>query len=213
MKLPGIPFLSVVGPPARPTRDELAGLADAVAKGDRQATRTFISRVAPTIRGAVRAVLGRESADVDDVTQEATMGLLDALARFRGECSVTQFARRVAVLTALAARRRRATAARFTVADDRAAERVAVSSDGSPLAQLEAARRRETARRLLDDMPDVIAETLVLYFILGHDAEEIAAMTGAPVNTIWTRIRLGRQRLRRRLEGSPELSEELGKAT
>ena len=54
----------------------------------------------------VRKVLGRGHPDIDDVTQDAVIALLTALLTFRGECSVEHFANRIALLTALAARRR-----------------------------------------------------------------------------------------------------------
>lgn len=198
-------------PPARPSRDELAALAAAAARRDPRAVRAVIRALGETIRRSVRMVLGAHNGDVEDVTQEATIGLLDALARFRGECSVPQFARRVAVLTALAAKRRQQTVARWIVADDTVAEQRASRSEDSPLARMEAMRRRQWLRRLLDNLPDVLAETVVSYFILGHTAEEIAAMTSVPVNTVWSRVRLGRERLRRLLEETPTLREALGR--
>ena len=68
------------GPP-----DQLAALAAAVAGGNPTAVRTFINAVGGTILVAVRMVLGPRHHDVDDVTQDAIVGLLEALPRFRGD--------------------------------------------------------------------------------------------------------------------------------
>ena len=72
-----------------------------------------------------------------------------------------------------------------------------------------ASRRRALVRRLLDDLPEVIAEALALHFILDHTVEEIAAATAVPANTVWSRLRLGKRALRRRLEGDVHLTEML----
>jgi RNA polymerase sigma factor (sigma-70 family) len=148
-------------------------------------------------------VLGPQHRDVDDVTQEAIVGLLGALEGFRGECTVTQFARRVALLTALAARRRHRTVDRWIVADGLSdvAYGVPAALDDLPIAQIEAARRREVVLGILARMPPTLADAVVLYCVLGHTAEEIASMTAVPVNTVWSRIRLAKARLRRELSG------------
>ena len=192
-----------------PSRDELAVLAEAAVRGDPHAVRTFTMAVAGTLRGAVRMVLGPQHSDVDDVTQEAAMGLLSALPRFRGECTVAQYARRVAVLTAMAARRRQHNQERWTVVDDAARDGVSSAPASSPLAQGEAARRRSVMRRLLDDLPEALGEAMVHYFMLGHTAEEIAAMTHVPVSTVWSRLRMGKARLRQKLADDPSLCEAL----
>ena len=48
---------------------------------------------------------------------------------------------------------------------------------------------------MLDSLPDVIAQALALHFILGHTVDEIAEATSSPSNTIWSRLRLGKQAL------------------
>jgi DNA-directed RNA polymerase specialized sigma24 family protein len=79
----------------------------------------------------------------------------------------------------------------------------------SPLATTVAARRRLLVRQLLDELPDVIAEALASHFILGYTVDEIAAASGVPANTVWSRLRLGKQALRRKLERDAELAEML----
>ena len=161
----------------------------------------------------VRKVLGRGHSDVDDVTQDAVISLLTALLTFRGECSVEHFANRIALLTALAARRRARARARTVEAETDSFADVAGDADAgehaSPLATAVAARRRMLVRQLLDELPDVIAEALASHFILGYTVDEIAASSSVPVNTVWSRLRLGKQALRRKLERDAELAEML----
>jgi RNA polymerase sigma-70 factor (ECF subfamily) len=189
-------------------RDDLASLAAAVARGEREAVRTFVMATGGMVRGGVRMVLG--SGDIEDVTQDAMIELLRALPRFRGECTVAQFAARVAVLTAMSARRRRRVQERWISHDAGEGEGAPSELDATPQAEAEAGRRRGAVRRLLDELPQPIAEAMALYFILGHTVHEIAAATNAPVGTVASRLRIGKERLRRRLAGDAALSEELG---
>ncbi len=200
--------------PARP--DGLAPLARAAAD-DPDAAATLVGSLAGGMLRIVRKVLGRRHPDVDDVTQDAVIALLTALMTFRGECSVEHFANRVALLTALAARRRSMTRARTVepetdAFDEIAADSVEAGEHASPLAGTVAARRRLLVRQLLDELPDVIAEALASHFILGYTVDEIAAASSVPANTVWSRLRLGKQALRRKLERDAELAEMLGVA-
>jgi RNA polymerase sigma-70 factor (ECF subfamily) len=206
----------VVSPlPARP--DQLAPLARA-ATDDPDAAATLVGALCGGMLRIVRKVLGRGHPDVDDVTQDAVIALLTALLTFRGECSVEHFANRIALLTALAARRRaRARARTVEPESDSFDEFAAADTDGgqhaSPLATAVAARRRLLVRQLLDELPDVIAEALASHFILGYTVEEIADASSVPANTVWSRLRLGKQALRRKLERDRELAEMLAVAT
>jgi DNA-directed RNA polymerase specialized sigma24 family protein len=45
---------------------------------------------------AVRMVLGPSHPDAEDVAQEAIVGFIEALPRFRGDCTLAHFANRIA---------------------------------------------------------------------------------------------------------------------
>ena len=45
--------------------------------------------------------------------------------------------------------------------------------------------------------------------MIGWSLAEMAEATGAPLNTVRSRLRLGKEALRRRIEGDPALAEEL----
>jgi RNA polymerase sigma factor (sigma-70 family) len=199
--------------PSHGPRDELAALARAYVQGDVVAGRTLVSAVGGTVLGAIRMVLGPGHRDVEDVAQDAIIGLLEGLRRFRGECTVAHFAGRVAVLTAMAARRRQQTRDRWVVAHDPEGGGVPAGPDSSPLAQLEAARRRQTIRQLLDQLPESIAEAFALHFMLGYTVQEVAAAAHVPVNTVWSRLRIGKERMRDKLADDPSAAEELSSTT
>jgi RNA polymerase sigma-70 factor (ECF subfamily) len=182
--------------------DPLAALAQAIAQGDgdADAAGTLIAHVGGSMLNVVRRVLGSDSADVDDVAQEAVIALLGSLATFRGECTVLHFSHRIALLTALAARRR--LSLRSSRTEPIEAEHAAAGDRAcSPLATALAGRRRALVRKLLDQLPDVISEALALHFMLGYTVEEIAVAASVSPNTVWSRLRLGKQALRRMLEG------------
>jgi RNA polymerase sigma-70 factor (ECF subfamily) len=65
-------------------------------------------------------------------------------------------------------------------------------------------------RSLLDELPPVQADTFALRIALGYSMQEVADATGAPINTVRSRVRLAKEALRRRIEEDPTLAELLG---
>jgi RNA polymerase sigma factor (sigma-70 family) len=187
--------------------DPAIELARAASQGDVRATRQVLELVAPRVARAVRAVMGPLHTDLDDATQLALIGFIQALPSFRGDCQPVQFAARIAVRTAWAARRR---AAARHVRQDPSAD---LDTLRAPPAELGAARRREAVRRLLDDLPEEQAEALALRIILGWSVKEIADAMGAPLNTVRSRLRLAKETLRRRVAEDPTLAEALEDTT
>ncbi|XXY46840.1 sigma-70 family RNA polymerase sigma factor [Sorangium sp. So ce269] len=196
-------------PPAEgapPRADELLGLARAASARDPAAIRTLVTELGGPMLRTVRKVLGPRHPDVEDVTQEAVLALLQALPSFRAECTVVHFANRIALMTALGARRRLRVRARFDVSDA-PVEAAADESGRSPFAEAVSTRRREMVLEVLDRMPESTAEALALHFVLGHTVDEIAALASVSPNTIWSRLRLGKESLRRALANNAKLAE------
>jgi RNA polymerase sigma-70 factor (ECF subfamily) len=178
-------------------------LARTAAAGDVRATRKLLEVVAPRVARTVRAVMGARHPEVEDAAQLALIGFIQALPSFRGECDPAQFAARIAVRTAGAIRRR----ARARLgAVDQAAD---VDSLEAPPEEIEAARRKEFIRALLDRLPEEQAEVLVLRIMLGWALKDIATTSGAPLNTVRSRLRLAKEALRRRIADDPVLTEAL----
>lgn len=197
-------------PVARRRGDDLLQMAHAAGEGNPEAAATLIVHVGGPILTAVRKVLGSQHPDVDDVTQDAVIALLGALETFRGECSVVHFAQRIALLTALSARRRMRLRRRWSDLDERSVRDMPDDGIFSPLDDTVARRRRELVRQVLDDLPDVHAEALALHFAFGYTVEEIASATAVPANTVWSRLRLGKRALRRKLDRDAHLAEMFG---
>ena len=164
-----------------------------------------MKNVAPKVIGAVRAVLGGAHPDVDDVVQLALIGFVQALPAFRGDCDPAGYARVIAVRTAIATKKReRSMRARH----DFGAELDDLSSSRPlPSETADAELRREVVRDLLCELPEEQAETLALRVGLGWSIEEIAQETAVPINTVRSRLRLAKERMRERIEKNPRLRE------
>jgi RNA polymerase sigma factor (sigma-70 family) len=183
---------------ARPV-DELGPLAERGRSGDARALRTLLVAVGPGMLQVIRRVLGAGNPDVEDAFQEAAFGLTEALRTFRGDCTVLHFACRVAVLTAMATRRRHEVRQRYASeapvdeqplpGDTRNAESAVLS-----------ARRRELLRRLVEELPVPQAEALLLHCVVGFTLEEVAGAAGIPLETARSRLRLAKGALRTRIE-------------
>jgi len=187
--------------------DPLRELALAAAQGDRAATEALVSALAPLLLGVARRILGGRDADVEDATQESLIAVVRALGAFRGDSSVGHYAKRIAARTCLGVRKRR------SVREKHAAnhERLEVERQQTlPSETTASQRRRQALRALLDQLPVEQAETLTLRIILGMSLAEVGEATGAPVNTVRSRIRLARESLRKRIDSDPATAALLG---
>jgi RNA polymerase sigma-70 factor (ECF subfamily) len=186
----------------------LLSLALRAAGGDLEATREVIEAIAPRVVRVVRAIVGPSHVDADDVAQQALIAVVQAMPRFRGECEPASYATRIAVRTAITARRKART---WTSRHDAGVELAEIPSSKSdaPLEEVRAERRRAILRELLDALPEEQADALALKFVMGWSLEEIAAASSVPVNTVRSRMRLAKEAMRKRIEADPSLADEL----
>jgi RNA polymerase sigma-70 factor (ECF subfamily) len=178
------------------------------AESDELAAQQFLVALRPTLRHVVASVLGSWHPDVDDAIQLSSLALIRAAAAFRGECRPDQYASKIAFRVALKMRRKRR---REWDRDDLegafAEERSILANDSAEINE-----RRELLRDLVATLPAKQSEALTLRAISDCSLEEIARVTGAPRNTVRSRVRLAREALRHRIERSPDLAEALAPA-
>lgn len=175
-----------------------AGKPRADVRADDEATIAEVLRgVGPRILRVCRGVLG-PGPDAEDAAQESLVALVKALPGFRGESSIETFATRIALRTAWRIGQRRAAWTRRTAPIE--ARRDEAADAGSAAAEL-----RVVVWSLLAELPAPQAEAMVMRFVLGCSLAEIAETTGAPQNTVRSRIRLAREALQRRLAGDERL--------
>jgi RNA polymerase sigma-70 factor (ECF subfamily) len=198
----------VVAPPAvgLPSNEELAcQLATRAASGDLAATQQFLTYVWPTLTRVAAGVLGAQHAELDDAVQQSMIALVRALPAFRGECHPAGYASRITLRVALRVRRN----VKRDANRREAFEHLGPGEDNVLTDPSEAlgSRRRELLREVLSDLPEEQAEALTLRVVMGWSLEEVARASGAPVNTVRSRVRLAKEALRARIEGQPALAE------
>jgi RNA polymerase sigma-70 factor, ECF subfamily len=70
----------------------------------------------------------------------------------------------------------------------------------SALDELETKQKRELLGQLLENLNEDQRAAFVLFEIEGNSGEEIAAVTGVPINTVWARIHKARKKLQEQAE-------------
>ena len=175
-------------------RASLDSLARAALGHEPAAVRRFLLAISPAIRRACRSVMGAQHTDLEDTIQECLIDVTRALPSYRFEGTLIGYVSKIAVRRALVSRRR-------SVARVRHLQLLEDLHDQAPVVDANAAEieRAEVMRDLIRRLRPIQAETLVLRAVLGFSMEEIAQLTEVSVNTVKTRLRLGKNALRRLL--------------
>jgi RNA polymerase sigma-70 factor (ECF subfamily) len=186
---------------AGPTVDDPdADLLPALRAGDRAAFETLVERVGPMLDRLVRIHVSDPTV-AEEVVQEAWIGVIRGLDRFRSASTLRTWCGRIAVNIA---RTRATREARQVVlstlgrqADDRETDGPPIDAfaddghwvstprrwDDIPTARLETAETLEALRRALDDLPPRQREILTLRDIEGWTSEEACNALGlTPTN-------------------------------
>jgi RNA polymerase sigma-70 factor (ECF subfamily) len=71
-----------------------------------------------------------------------------------------------------------------------------LTTNQSALDELETKQKRELLAQLLDQLHEDQRAAFVLFEIEGNSGEDIAAVMGVPVNTVWARIHKARKKLK-----------------
>ena len=173
------------------------------------ATSELLTELAPNLKATVRAILGAAHPDVDDAVQQAFIALVHALPAYRGECELVGYARVIATRIAISVGKRER--ARRSRRDDDAEPDLMPEPRPSPAETFGAHERKALLRDLLAEMPEAQAETLALRVVLGLTLGEISRVTRVPINTVRSRVRLAKERLKSRIESDPVMMEALGR--
>src|ERR1035438_1802064 len=188
----------------------MMALARAAAAGDGAATGQLLRAVAPRLGRIVRAGRGGGPPDLDDAVQQSLIALVQALPAFRGDCEPIGYATIIAVRTAVATRKRSRT--------DQSRREDGVDADlmagsNAPAGEEVAGNHRKAMLRdLIDTLPVEQAEALAMRMCLGWSIKDIATHSGAPLNTVRSRLRLAKEALKSRIEEDADLVDALGVA-
>ena len=161
---------------------------------DPEAVRRFLLAIAPAIGRACRGVMGARHTDLEDTVQECFVDVTRGLPYYRFEGNLLGFVTKIAVRRALMSRRR-------SVARLRHLQLLEDLHDEAPApdANVGDMERAEVMRDLIRRVRPIQAETLIMRVVLGFTVEEIARATEVSVNTVKTRLRLGKKALRKLL--------------
>jgi len=180
-------------------RPDDRALAEAVAAGDHTARRRFVERLLDRARLTVGYLVGTDR-DADDMAQIALVQILRSAHTFRGESTLEYWADRIAVRTAMREIRRRKRREQI----EPAALQPGTQEPGADV-QTDLKLVRARLAHLLGKLSPERRTAVVLHHVQGYDIAEIAEMTGAPVNTVRDRLRVGRRQLRKRILADPAL--------
>jgi RNA polymerase sigma-70 factor (ECF subfamily) len=139
------------------------------------------------------AHLGGPRIDVDDLVHEIFLIAHRRLAEFRGEAKITTWLYRITERVVLG-RRRRDRARRFMTRLWRGDVEgsTAAMSRLTPIEELERQQSRDSVYRVLDRLGEKYRSLLILFELEGMSGEDIAALTGIKLATIWVRLRRAR---------------------
>jgi RNA polymerase sigma-70 factor (ECF subfamily) len=154
-------------------------------------TQIYREHAAEVSRWAQR--LGGPSVDVDDVLSEVFLVAHRRLPEFRGEAKITTWLYAI-TLNVVKDMRRRERWRRWLRFGRAQAEPAAGLT---PLQELEGRHAAALTYQLLDRLPEAERSALILFELEGLSGEQIAALTGEAVGTIWVRLHRARARFRK----------------
>jgi RNA polymerase sigma-70 factor (ECF subfamily) len=144
--------------------------------------------------------LGGPSADVDDLVHEIFLVVDRRLSEFRGDAKVTTWLYRITERVVRG--RRRSDRIRSWLGRTRTAdlERAFSPTQLTPIEELERRRSVETVYRILDRLPNKYRDVLILFELEGASGDEIAALTGRKLATVWVHLHRARRQFLEQLE-------------
>lgn len=153
------------------------------------------------------------SADAQDLAQEALLRAYKSLDSFRNEADFGTWLHRITVNVWLNFRRKNS--GRVTVSlddphvkdDGSEIRRELAAADGDPLLELEDKEFRGLVRAALDKLSGEHRAVLVLREIEGYSYEEVSRMLGCSLGTVKSRLSRAREMMRRRMT---DLAREAG---
>jgi RNA polymerase sigma-70 factor (ECF subfamily) len=184
--------------------DPARALIDRALSGDASAFREIFRAHRQDVARVVYRLLG-PSPDVDDVVQEVFLHVYRSLPSFRGDSRFSTWLYRLAVNVTRMHLRKGRSRPRFADVDvpDVASEEDARRDDPESLS--EQRLRVRALYDLLDKLGEKKREVIVLHDFEGMPAKEIAALVGAPVLTVRTRLFYARKELYAAMASEPLL--------
>lgn len=169
-------------------------------EGDMQAFRRLYDAYLRRVTAQVGRTMG-PGPEVEDVVQKVFIQVHRSLPSFKGDSKFSTWLYRVTWNVTVSHMRRRAPTVNLP-----ALRQFAVSE--GQWEKLEARDKLRTLHAGVADLPDDYREAFVLFELEGHTLTEIAEITGDSINTVASRVRRSRERLRALLERAEGTQEQ-----
>ena len=216
---------------AEPQEIDDAQLLAAIRAGDEAAAAELHDRLRPRVDATIRALLGVNHFEHDDLAQQSCVEVVLSLERYRGECSLETWARSITARIVFKYLRRRTTERKIfrqSSSSSRHSDSRGASSSSSPPGsssnspsdfpdppssnlkrQIIAKDLADRVRMHLDTMDPAKAEAFLLHDVCGFDAREVARIAEISEAAAHARIARGRRELQALLQADPELRDAL----
>jgi RNA polymerase sigma-70 factor, ECF subfamily len=173
-------------------RDVDQQLVERVQRGDKHAFDLLVAKYQRKL-GRLISRFVRDSAEAEDVTQDAFIKAYRALPGFRGESAFYTWLYRIGINTAknhlLATKRRAPTNTPFDADEAEAFEEASLLREVStPENELMSKQVVDVVQSSLQQLPEDLRSALTLREIEGLSYEEIASVMNCPVGTVRSRI-------------------------
>jgi RNA polymerase sigma-70 factor (ECF subfamily) len=140
------------------------------------------------------AKLAGPGVDVEDLVHEIFLVARRRLPEFRGDAKVTTWLYRITERVALDHRHKDRFRRLFPLARQTEIEGTMSPPHLTPVDELERRQSSEAVYRILDRMPDKYRTVLILFELEELSGEEIAALTGLTLATVWVHLHRARAR-------------------
>jgi RNA polymerase sigma-70 factor, ECF subfamily len=173
-------------------------LVEQVRSGNSAAFGELVERHQGAVYRAALAALGN-TADAEDVTQEALVLAFRKIDQFRGDASVRTWMVSIGWRLSLSRRRGMGWKLRRMMTSDSELDQVR-STTPSPEARVQTAELMASVRRQIRQLPAKLRDALLLSAAGDLTQEEIASALNIPAATFRGRVRDARLRLRQKLD-------------
>lgn len=180
--------------------DEDAALVRLARSGDTDAFGRLVARHETRVYALIARVLGANGTadDVDDTAQDVFVQAWRALPRFREEARFSTWLHRIATNMAIKqwhrVKRRAGTVATEDLPNT---VRAALAANGPGPEEIATQKARDRdLRDAIEKLPEKQRTVILLHYFEDCACEEIAALLGCSVGTVWSRLHYGCRKLR-----------------
>ena len=185
-------------------------LVERVQRGDKHAFDLLVSKYQRKL-GRLISRFVRDTAEAEDVTQDAFIKAYRALPGFRGESAFYTWLYRIGINTAknylLASKRRAPTSTSFDAEESESFEEASLLREvNTPENELMSKQVVGVVQASLQQLPEDLRSALMLREIEGLSYEEIASVMNCPIGTVRSRIFRAREAIAENLRPLLETS-------